>query len=168
MQRILDALRAVERRVIALCMIVMSGLYFANVLVRELVPTFAAQVVWIEEAALFILGWMVFVGLGLTLERGRHIAMVAVLGVVRPQLRKLMLCAINFLGLLFSLYVAFIGYDLTLFVLRSGQVSPTLNISVAFLYGSVPVGFLLLAFRYFLELIGVTDRTTVTPEVASH
>jgi C4-dicarboxylate transporter DctQ subunit len=149
-------------------MIVMSGLYFVNVVVRNVFPSLASRVVWIEEAALFLLGWMVFLGLGLTLERGRHIAMVAVLDTVRPSLRKLWFRLINLSGLIFSLYIAFIGYELTLFVLRSGQVSPTLDISVAFLYGSIPVGFLLLAFRYGLELIGVTDRTSIVPEVSSH
>jgi C4-dicarboxylate transporter DctQ subunit len=168
MQAILQGIRAVERRTIAFCMIVMSGLYFVNVVVRNAVPSLSAQVVWIEEAALFILGWMVFVGLGLTLERGRQIAMVAVLDAVRPSLRKLLLRLINLCGLIFSLYIAFIGVELTLFVLRSGQVSPTLDISVAFLYGSIPVGFALLAFRYFLELVGITDRTSVVAEVSSH
>jgi len=49
----------------------------------------------------------------------------------------------------------------------SGQISPTLNISMAVLYASVPVGFALLAVRYLLELLGQTDRFTAARETAA-
>ena len=50
-----------------------------HVAVRELSPSLASSFAWIEEATLFALAWLVFVGLGLALERRRHIAMTALL-----------------------------------------------------------------------------------------
>ena len=51
-------------------------MFFVNVVARETNPKLAVELAWIEEATLFALAWMVFVGLGLTLERRRHIAMI--------------------------------------------------------------------------------------------
>jgi C4-dicarboxylate transporter DctQ subunit len=48
--------------------------------------------------------------------------------------------------------VAKLSLDLTLFVVRSGQASPTLDVSMGWLYAAMPVGFALLALRYALEL----------------
>ena len=72
--------------------------------------------------------------------------------------RRIAKAAINMLGLLISVYMVKVGLEITLFVARSGQASPTLGISVAWLYWVVPVGFGLLALQYFVKLLGWSDR----------
>jgi C4-dicarboxylate transporter DctQ subunit len=145
-------LRWLERGVIAAFMILMALVYAFNVAVRELAPTQASSFAWTEEACLFGLAWVVFLGLGLTLERGRHIAMTSLLQRLGPGLRRLVKLCIDLTGLAFSLYVAKLSLDITLFVMRSGQSSPTLDVSMGWLYAAMPVGFALLALRYALEL----------------
>jgi C4-dicarboxylate transporter DctQ subunit len=147
-----ELLRRLERGVIAALMILMAAAYAFNVAVRELAPRQSARFAWIEEACLFSLAWVVFLGLGLALERGRHIAMTSLLVRLAPGLRRGTKLAIDLTGLAFSLYVAKLSLDLTLFVVRSGQASPTLNVSMGWLYAAMPVGFALLALRYALEL----------------
>jgi C4-dicarboxylate transporter DctQ subunit len=61
---------------------------------------------------------------------------------------------IDLAGLVFSLYIAKLALDITFFVLRSGQSSPTLDVSMAWLYAAMPVGFVLLALRYVLRAVG--------------
>ena len=147
-----ELLRRLERGLIAALMIWMAAAYAFNVAVRELAPRQSARFAWIEEACLFSLAWVVFLGLGLALERGRHIAMTSLLVRLAPGLRRGTKLAIDLTGLAFSLYVAKLSLDLTLFVVRSGQASPTLNVSMGWLYAAMPVGFALLALRYALEL----------------
>jgi C4-dicarboxylate transporter, DctQ subunit len=149
-------------------MLAMTVAYTANVLVREFAATYASRFAWIDEACLFALAWMVFLGLGLALERGRHISMSALLTRLAPRLRRGTKFVIDLVGLAFSLYVAHTCYDVTLLVLKSGQVSPTLNLSMSWLYGPMPVGFVLLALRYLLELIGASDRHAIAAEPALH
>ncbi len=161
MRTVIGCLRLIERGVLATLMILMSAAYALNVAVRELVPAYASRVVWIEEACLFALAWVVFLGLGLTLERGRQIAMSTLLERLAPPPQKAVRFAINLVGAVFSLYLAKLGVDITLFVLRSGQTSPTLDISVSWLYVAMPVGFALLAVRYAMELAGANDRHAV-------
>jgi C4-dicarboxylate transporter DctQ subunit len=158
-------IRRLEGFLLAVLMLAMSFVYTFNVLVRELAPSHASRFAWIDELCLFGLAWMVFLGLGLTLERGRHISMTAFLGAMRPRLRRGTKFLIDLVGLGFSLYIAHICWTVTMLVLNSGQVSPTLNVSMAWLYGPMPAGFVLLALRYALEFCRVTDRhaTEVDP-----
>jgi len=154
----LRILRTVERVLLAGLMLAMSFAYVINVIARNLAPAYAPQLAWIEEATLIALAWVAFLGLGLALERGRHIAMSAFLERIRGPAKAWITGAINLVGLLFSLYIAKIGMDISVFVYNSGQVSPTLNLSVIWLYGVIPVGFALLALRYALELAGCGNR----------
>jgi C4-dicarboxylate transporter DctQ subunit len=149
-------------------MLAMTFAYTANVLVRQFAATYASRFAWIDEACLFALAWMVFLGLGLALERGRHISMTSLMARLAPRLRRGTKFIIDLVGLVFSLYVAHTCYDVTLLVLKSGQVSPTLNVTMSWLYGPMPVGFVLLGLRYLLELIGATDRHVVAAEPVLH
>ena len=75
--KLMSGIRIAERALLAALMIGMSVLFFLNVVARELFPKLAVELAWVEEATLFALAWMVFVGLGLVLEQRRHIAMTA-------------------------------------------------------------------------------------------
>jgi C4-dicarboxylate transporter, DctQ subunit len=161
MRTVLELLRRLEGAAVAALMILMAAAYAFNVAVRELASTYASRFAWVEEACLFGLAWVVFLGLGLALERGRHIAMTSLLERLAPGMRKSVKLVIDLTGLAFSLYVAKLALDITLFVLRSGQTSPTLDVSMAWLYAAMPVGFVLLTLRYALELAQPEGRLAV-------
>jgi C4-dicarboxylate transporter, DctQ subunit len=161
-------LRGLERGVVAALMILMAAAYAFNVGVRFFAPMQAASFAWIEEACLFALAWVVFLGLGLALERGRHIAMTSLLLRLAPGLRRGLRFAIDLTGLAFSLYVAKLSLDITLFVLRSGQLSPTLDVSMGWLYAAMPVGFSVLALRYALELGAREGRVAARAATLEH
>jgi C4-dicarboxylate transporter, DctQ subunit len=163
----LHILRTFERVLLAGLMLTMSLAYVVNVTVRNFFPALGPHFDWIEEATLVALAWVVFLGLGMALERGRHIAMSAFLERIRGPAKAWIVGAINLVGLLFSLYIAKIGVDITVFVFKSGQVSPTLNLSMIWLYGAIPVGFALLALRYALELAGFSHRFSPDREPAT-
>jgi len=164
----LKALRGIESWLLGAIMLAMSFAYGINVLVRELLPDFAPQLAWIEETCLFGLVWMVFLGLGLGLEQGRQIAMVSVLTRLGTKLQGATKLAVNFVGAAFSLYLTKIGVDITIFVANSGQMSPTLNVSMSWLYWVMPVGFGLLALRYVLEVVTPADRFAVELNATHH
>lgn len=164
----LDLLRRVERGVVAALMLLMALAYAFNVAVRELAASHAARFAWIEEACLFALAWVVFLALGLALERGRHIAMTSLLERLAPGMRRGVKLAVDLTGVAFSLYIAKVALDITLFVLRSGQASPTLDVSMAWLYAAMPVGFTLLALRYALELARPQGRHGARPAAQEH
>ena len=120
------------------------------------------------EATRYLMVWMVFLGLGLALARGRQIAMTSYLARFPDGVRRLVRSTIDLVGLAFSLYIVWFGVDITLLVLASGQSSPTLGVSNAILYLSLPVGFALLAARYAASLFGVIDRWSPGDGVPGH
>jgi C4-dicarboxylate transporter DctQ subunit len=164
----LAILRRTEGFLLGALMLAMSFAYTVNVLIRELAAQYASRFAWIDEACLFGLAWVVFLGMGLALERGRQIAMTSILLKLAPGLKRAVKLAIDLVGLAFSLYIAHICFTVTMLVLKSGQVSPTLNLSMSWLYGPMPVGFALLGLRYALELFGASDRLQAEPDAAHH
>src|SRR3954468_10289487 len=107
----LDALRRLERGLLAALMILMALAYAFNVAVRELAAAHASRFAWIEEACLFALAWVVFLGLGLALERGRQIAMTSLLERLGAAIRRPIKLVIDLTGLAFSLYIAKLALD---------------------------------------------------------
>jgi C4-dicarboxylate transporter DctQ subunit len=164
----MKTLRGVEGIVLGAIMLAMSFAYSLNVAVRNLAPSFSPKLVWIEELCLFGLVWLIFLSLGLGLEGGRHLAMRMVLTRIPPASQRFAKLVINLAGLAFCAYLAKIGVDITIFVANSGQSSPTLNISMLWLYIVMPVGFGLLALRYLLEIVTSADRFTVEVDPVHH
>ncbi|HET8728984.1 MAG TPA: TRAP transporter small permease [Alphaproteobacteria bacterium] len=156
--RLLDAL---ERTLLAAIMMSMVVLYCGAIAVREMFPSLASSVAWVDEATRYLLVWMVFLGLGLALARGKQVAMSAFLDRMPDGPRRLVRSVIDLVGLVFSLYVVWVGVEITQLVAASGQRSPTLGISAAFLYATLPVGFALIALRYGASLFGLIDRWSV-------
>lgn len=166
--RALAVIRIVERTFIAVVLIAMSLLYFGNVVIRYFSSEFASELAWIDEATLFGLAWLVFVGFGLALERRRHIAMTALLDKMQESTARRLHIAINLIGLVFCLIFTKLGFDLALFILQSGQISPTLGTTMLWLYAPLPIGFALLSLRYLLELVGFQNRFLVRDVVQDH
>jgi C4-dicarboxylate transporter DctQ subunit len=164
----MKALRGIEGAVLGAIMLAMSFAYTFNVAVRELAPSLAPKLAWIEELCLFGLVWMIFLSLALALEGGRHISMRMVLTRLPRASQRAAKLVINLAGLVFSAYLAKIGYDITVFVANSGQRSPTLDISMLSLYIVMPVGFGLLALRYLIELVTPADRFAVKIDPMHH
>ena len=164
----MKTLRGMEGAVLGAIMLAMSFAYTFNVAVREVAPSFAPKLAWIEELCLFGLVWMIFLSLALALEGGRHIGMRMVLTRMPPTSQRAAKLVINLAGLVFAAYLAKIGYDITVFVANSGQRSPTLDISMLWLYIVMPVGFGLLALRYLLDVVTPADRFAVEVDPVHH
>lgn len=166
MRKLLELLARLEEVLLAAIILLMVVFYSGAVLVREVSIELARRTEWIDEATRYLMVWMVFLGLGLALARGKHVAMTSYLERFSPGLRRWVRRTIDAIGVAFCLYVAWFGVDITLQVLGSGQASPTLGISNAILYLALPVGFFLLALRYAASLVGLFDRGAVKDAAA--
>lgn len=164
----LSALRIMERVAIVAIFLTMVVLYFVNVLSRQVGGTFATNFAWVEEGVRLMSLFLVFLAIGLALERGRHVGVHTwrdrIAASTKVPVRKL----IDAVGLVFSLYLAWLGYGMTAFVYSTGQMSPTLNMPVFWIYLAPMIGFLLLALRYGLSLLGVIDRYSVQDGGGEH
>ena len=66
-------------------MTVMVALVFTNVVTRYV---FGFSVTWAEEFSQYLLVWIAFVGAGLALREGRHVAVEMVQDMLSPQSKR--------------------------------------------------------------------------------
>ncbi|WFE74730.1 TRAP transporter small permease [Roseinatronobacter sp. S2] len=154
----LNILRLIERSVLVAIFLTMVALYFSNVVAREMGGQIASSFAWIEEAVRMLNLFLVFLGLGLALERGRHVGIRNLRDKLPEGVRRVLLKITDVAGLAFALYIAWLGFGLAQFVLGTGQRSPTLGVPMGLIYLAPVAGFVLLALRYGLSLFGVIDR----------
>ncbi|MBU2936339.1 MULTISPECIES: TRAP transporter small permease [Pacificibacter] len=154
----LTALRTVERTVLIALFLIMVCLYTGSVVTREIGGTFASRFAWIEEAVRMMNLFLVFLALGLALERGKHVGITNMRAKLPAPLLTVVLKIVDLIGMAMCLYVAWLALDLVQFVLKTGQKSPTLGVPMGYIYLAPVLGFLLLGLRYGLSLFGVIDR----------
>jgi TRAP-type C4-dicarboxylate transport system permease small subunit len=136
----------------------MVVLFFGSVVTREIGGTFASRFAWVEEAVRLMNLFLVFLALGLALERGKHVGIDTLRAHLPARVQWWLMKLIDAVGFAFSLYLVWLGLVLVRFVLKSNQVSPTLQIPMGWIYMAPVVGFGLLALRYALSFLGVIDR----------
>jgi TRAP-type C4-dicarboxylate transport system permease small subunit len=166
LKTIADAWGAIQRYGAALLMIVMTALYGFNVLVRALLPQFASTFAWIDEGARYILIWIVFLAAGIALESGRHVLIDLLWGRFGARAERWLFALIDVVGVAFSLLMAVLSIQLTVFIAGSGQISPTLGVPAYVLYVAPAVGFASLALGFLLRLLAVRDARR-TPSAAA-
>ncbi len=157
----LAILRTAERIAIVAIFLIMVALYFLNVVGRQFGGSLASNLAWIEEAVRLMSLFLVFLAIGLALEKGRHVGVHTWRDRIAAKTRLPVRRIIDAVGVIFSLYLAWLGYQMTIFVHSMGQISPTLNMPIFWMYLAPTAGFILLALRYGLSFFGLIDRYSV-------
>ena len=136
--RFLSALKPIESAALRTCQaaaVVMAVVVLVQVVLRYV---FRSPLVWAEEASVFLMIWISFVGSGLAIRDGAHIAMNLLYDRLPPLWSRIVLAAsclaiLAFLGVLF-----WQGLLLALFV--GDQPSPALRIPMTWPYLIIPIG----------------------------
>lgn len=112
----------------------MLACVFANVVSRYL---FSVSFAWAEEAARFFMIWIVFLGAGLALRHGLHVAVSLVSDTVPILRRPFFWLAFAFTFAFFAILLRY-GLDYAFFAAR--QRSTTLRLPMFWVYMAVPIG----------------------------
>jgi TRAP-type C4-dicarboxylate transport system permease small subunit len=160
----LNVLRLLERGAVIGLFAIMVLLFFVNIVVRTALPEYSSMIAWAEEAARLAMIWGIFLIAGITLERGRHIAMTSIIIKMPEALRLTVRRVIGVAGTVFFAYFFYLSVNMTMFVFRSGQVFPDLGISSGYLYLGATIGFALVALRYIFEIFSPADPAQAAAE----
>ena len=139
-------LRLLERLFVALngwavilCMVAMSAIVFSNVTLRGLTNH---SIPWADEVARYLMIWMTFLGAGLILRHGGHVAISNLQEALATRAQVVLRAAIVLLLLGFFGFMVWVGWD---YMQRMRfQRTPATRISFAYIYAAMPVGFSLL------------------------
>jgi TRAP-type C4-dicarboxylate transport system permease small subunit len=143
---------AANRAVIFLMMAVMTTLVFVNVIARYVLNF---SIIWAEEVSQYLMIWIAYLGAGLALREGRHVALEMLHDRLSAPLSRRVRMAVGGILLVFLGWVTILGFQFAIFVWN--QETPVLNISLGIPSLAIPIGTLLFAahlvfiFRNYVE-----------------
>ena len=139
------ALVAANRWTLIALMGSMACLVLANVVSRYL---FNHSIIWVEELTQYQMIWITFLGAGLALREGRHVAVDVIEEYLPAGLRRALRTFIGVAILLLLAAIAYLGMQIVEFTWN--QETPVMNIPTGIPYLGVPIGALLCALHLVL------------------
>jgi TRAP-type C4-dicarboxylate transport system permease small subunit len=144
---------AANRALIFLMMAVMTTLVFVNVVARY---AFNFSIIWTEEVSQYLMIWIAYLGAGLALREGRHVALEMLHDRLPVALSRKVRMVVGGIVLAFLGAVTVLGFQFALFVWN--QETPVLNISLGIPSLAIPIGALLFAVHLVLMFGKYADR----------
>lgn len=159
MKEFMNIVSKIEEHICAIGLLSTIALVFANVVLRYI---FKSSSSWVEEAVRYITIWFTFIGAAICFKRGTHMGIDLILTLTKGKVKKGIQLFGVITSILFMLFLLVYGIQLVIFTMKSGQISPALEIPLFWIFIGVPLG----AFLSLIELIGVFFRTIKYDEQA--
>lgn len=140
-----DIFVAANRWALILILAAMSLVVFANVVLRYLTNF---SLVWAEELARYLMIWMTFLGAGLVLRFGGHVAIDSLHHVLSEGVARAVRIVLAILMVAFFAAMAWQG--IRYMQLAQFQTTPAMHLSFSTVYAAIPVGFALLIIHLLL------------------
>ena len=138
--------------------VTMAGLVLLQVVLRYV---FRAPLMWVEEGSIFLMIWMTFVGAGIALRHGYHVAMTLLCDRFPSAWSHAVSAVSSLLIVAFLLVVAWQGWLLSMAVQH--QPSPALRIPMMWPYLIIPLGAVFMIIQVVAMLLGRESKVS-SPE----
>ena len=148
-----------NRWIVIAMMAVMATLVFMNVVSRYI---FNHSIIWAEEVSQYLMVWVAFLGAGLALRQGRHVAVEMLQDRLPSPARRMTRHLVALLLIVFMGILIVLGFQFVYFAWD--QETPVLNIPQGIPYLAVPIGALLLMIHLFFLYRAYIDGHYDTPE----
>ena len=150
--------RANQALIVAM-MAVMIALVFANVVCRYVLNF---SIVWAEELSQYLMVWIAFLGAGLAMREGRHVAVEMLQDAFSQRAARAIRVVVGLLVLAFLVVLVVLGLRFAWFARE--QETPVMTIPLAIPYLAVPVGALLFAAHFALTFRDYVAKRFEAPE----
>jgi TRAP-type transport system small permease protein len=125
----------VNQWVVILLMATMALLVFVNVVSRYV---FNYSIIWVEELTQYQMIWIAYLGAGLALREGRHVAVDTLQDLLPVRLRRFVRRLIWFAIVAFLVTLTILGLRIAAFAWN--QETPVMNIPTGIPYLAIPIG----------------------------
>lgn len=129
--------------VIFALMVTMFVLVIGNVISRY---AFNHSLNWVEELSRYVMIWITFLGAGLAMREGRHVAITMLQEKLPKKVVPYFRGFVGLIILVFLIFVAYLGYQYALTSME--QESTVLRWSMGAIYMAIPIGLLLFALHF--------------------
>ena len=147
---------AANRMIIFIMMAAMATLVFVNVIARYVLNF---SIIWAEEVSQYLMIWIAYLGAGLAMREGRHVALELLHDCLPGALGRKVRMGIAGLVLVFLGAVTVLGFQFAVFVWS--QETPVLNISLGIPSLAIPIGALLFAVHLVFMFRNYAERRYV-------
>ena len=106
---------------------------------------------WFEELARYLFVWVVFIGAPIGVRERGHMAIMLVVDHLAPARRQVCSLLIYAVSAIFLLILAWQG--ISIMIQTGSQVSPTMEISMVWVYAAIPVGSILMLFHLAISFL---------------
>lgn len=145
MQRVERIFVALNGWALILGLSAMAVIVFTNVSLRYLTNN---SIPWADEVARYLMIWMTFIGAGLVLRQGGHVAITNLSDLMTTRAQQALRGFIVLLLLAFFGFMVWVGHD---YMTRMQfQRTPATRIPFSYIYAAMPIGFALLIVHLLL------------------
>lgn len=152
------ALVRVNQAAIVAMMMSMATLVFVNVVARYV---FSQSLNWSEEIARYLMIWITYLGAGLAMRAGQHVAIESGQRLLPPRVLPWFRALIGVVILAFLVILTVVGFQFAEFTWR--QRTPVMQWSKGAMYLAVPIGSILFAL-HLVAIFRMWIHKSVDPE----
>jgi TRAP-type C4-dicarboxylate transport system permease small subunit len=102
---------------------------------------------WAEEMSRFTFIWAVYIGASLAAKRGAHVRLSAQFLLASTRVRLVFFILADTLWVAFNLFFVLIGVKMVANALQFPEISPTLQITKAYVEMVIPIAFVMMSYR---------------------
>lgn len=113
---------------------------------------------WYEEAARYIMIWLVFIGIGAGAKKNAHFAVELLFMLTPSALHKYLRFLIVSIVVFFNGTVLLLSFRLLKGIYSMQQTSPSLGLPVWAIYSAIPVGCVLMGWRTIQHYLATLAR----------
>ena len=132
---------------VTLMMMTMATLVFTNVVTRYV---FGFSLNWAEETSRYLMIWVAYLGAGLAMREGRHVAIEYLQGLLPERMAPYARGVVALLILAFMVTLGILGVQIAQFAWR--QRTPVLGLPQGAVYLAIPIGAGLFVVHFLIVL----------------
>ena len=150
-----------NQTVVVLLMMLMAALVFANVVTRY---AFGFSLNWSEEIARYAMVWVTYLGAGLALREGQHVAIEYLQTLLPARFRPYARALVWLVILLFLIVLTVAGFRFSAFAWQ--QRSPVMGWRMGAVYLTIPLGAMLFALHLLIGARAYISKDLSVDELA--
>ncbi|MYL36920.1 TRAP transporter small permease [Halobacillus litoralis] len=148
----MKVLKKIEETAIAFGLLSVTILLFVNIILRYV---FSANTTWAEEFIRYVMIWITFIGAAVCFRRGMHVGVDFVLDLLKGKAKKTLELFIAFASIVFMALLIWFSMELVSFTRQTGQITPSLQIPLYYVYLAIPVGAALSLFHLIGRVVDI-------------
>lgn len=152
-------LKKVEDFFVGISILAATLVLFANIVLRFF---FGANTSWAEEFIRYAMIWIAFIGSSICFRRGIHVGVDLLMNALSKKGKSFLQLYTNIIAIVFMGFLIKYGFDLVLFSMKTGQISPSLQIKTFWVYLAIPLGALLSIMHLVVQTYHLLRKSEVS------